>query len=317
MRLDRLRRVSASSAIDQRARRAGAGPRPAGREGAAASSATWRGLLGKRTKPTMSRAGRQARQSSGLGRRQAADLDAGRSMAVSLRRAGCQRSRHTSIAAARSSSAVPTDLNSVISSAPRRGPDLAAAESEQVAAHIGLRRCAPRCERQGDVAAFARAPQACRYNTAARRSASSSASRMPGLNAPTRSRWAPGFSHAPWTTGAVDSVAQETRSASRTALRDRATAVTGRPSAASSAASASARSGRWFQSATSSIGRWLSARGSGTARARRRRPSPCGVASAPAQIARRERRGAAVRQTVRRVPSSAASGAPVAPSMSR
>ena len=50
------------------------------------------------------------------------------------------RREYANVAAARSSSAVPTDLNSVISSAERRPGRFAAAEVEEVADDVGSRR---------------------------------------------------------------------------------------------------------------------------------------------------------------------------------
>ena len=60
----------------------------------------------------------------------------------------------------------------------------------------------------------------------ARATASSSLSRIFGVKAPTRSRCAPGFSQAPLTSGSLESVAQETMSASRTAASRSAVART-------------------------------------------------------------------------------------------
>ena len=67
----------------------------------------------------------------------------------------------------------------------------------------------------------------------ARATASSSTSRIVGLNAPTRSRCVPGASHAPRTIGSVDVVAQQTMSAARTAASSSRTGAAAMPSSAS------------------------------------------------------------------------------------
>ena len=76
---------------------------------------------------------------------------------------------------------------------------------------------APADERQGEVAALVQRAGARIAEQLARRMAASSVSRIDRLKAPTQVDMAPGFSQAPGIRGSLDSVAQETMSASRTA----------------------------------------------------------------------------------------------------
>ena len=123
-------------------------------------------------------------------------------------------SRHTSIAAARSSIAVPTDLNSVISSSRCGGPCALPRQRSNrspwmsFAVNDLLLERNRRCRRPP----WARRAR-CRRRRARAAIASSSASRMFGVKAPTRSTWAPFLSQAPRISGSVDSVAQDTMSA--------------------------------------------------------------------------------------------------------
>ena len=134
------------------------------------------------------------------------------------------------------------------------------------------------------------APARVSQNRLARRTTSSSVSRIDGLNAPTQSTCAPGFSHAPRTAGSTTAWRRRRCRAPYGGSRS-ATARTGKPSAASSAASASARSGRWFQIATSVDG---PLRRMGADQERGERPGADhghALASRPGEIARRQRRG--------------------------
>ena len=124
-----------------------------------------------------------------FGRREAADFDqkrhGGRGSSATFAARSNQRlkpsDRHTSIAAARSSIAVPTDLNSVIWLAVRAALGLAAAEFEQVAADAVLLQHA-RFQRLRDVAAPPSARRrGCRHRRARACTASSSASRIFGV----------------------------------------------------------------------------------------------------------------------------------------
>ena len=148
-------------------------------------------------------------------------------------------------------------------------------------------------QRDRDVAgAFGRGRRGESTKIRARRIAASSASRVFGVNAPTRSTCAPFFSQAPRTSGCVGQASRRTRCRPRRTASSRSSAITGSMPAADSAnAVETARERVRFQSVTRLIGR--------TARCARTR---CGLERAGAdhhqmrrvlarEIARRERGG--------------------------
>ena len=221
----------------------------------------------------------------------------------------------TSRAAQRSSSAVPTDLNSVISSS-RTRPGCRPAHRSASSARTCSTAIVPAPSGCTRSPASLSAPAYVSTKTLARRMAASSHSRIAGVKAPTRSTCTPGRSAAPCTIDAVEVVAQVTMSATaRAASRSPATCA-GSPAAASRAAVAAARSAERPQTSTRSIAR--------TAQC------ACAMVGASAPVPITSRRfassrarqvdasadAAPVRRSVRASPSIRARGCPVAPSIS-
>ncbi len=155
------------------------------------------------------------------------------------------RRDQTNCAAARSSIAAPIDLNSVISLSCARPAAFAGHQRCKFTDDPILRDLAI-AQRNGDVTAFGEAAGVS-MKSRARVSTTASASRIAMLNAPTRSRWQPGFSQSPLINGVDDSVAQEMRSAARAAASSSVVASTGYPCSRKVAACALARAGLWFQ----------------------------------------------------------------------
>ena len=144
----------------------------------------------------------------------------------------------------------------------------------------------------------------------------SSASRILGVKLPIKSRWLPGLSQAPWTTGAVASVAQLTTSARATAAARSLATLASKPPSRSSSTSAFACDACRAHTCTASIGKtWRNA--SGTRAATRPAPTTSRrLELRRANIEAANAEAATVRRAVISLPSIWASGSPVRASYS-